>query len=165
MDESSKLICKIRMRCHMENKHLVHFLNQLLSNYFVMFVKLHRYHWFVQGKHFFRLHEVFEEMYDMFGEDLDEIAERILMIEGKPLATMAKYLDEATLQEANADDKETELMSQLKEDYEQIIKEIRETGMPLAEELADEPTLDMLIEIQGKLEKYVWMLRAYLAYD
>lgn len=153
------------MRWLMENQNLVNFLNQLLSNYFVMYVKLHRYHWFVQGRHFFRLHEKFEEMYDMFGEDLDVIAERILMIGGKPLATMAKYLDEATLEEATADDKETEMMNQLKGDYEQIIDEIRESGMRLAEELKDEPTLDMLISIQGKLEKYVWMLRAYLAYD
>lgn len=147
----------------MENKRLIQFLNQLLANYFVMFVKLHRYHWFIQGKHFFRLHELFEEMYDMFGEDLDEIAERILMIKGKPLATMAKFLDETTLEEANADNKETEIMKQLKEDYEQMIDELQKTGMPLAEELDDEPTLDMLIEYQGKLEKYVWMLRAYLA--
>lgn len=153
------------MRWLMENQNLVNFLNQLLSNYFVIYVKLHRYHWFVQGRHFFRLHEKFEEMYDMFGEDLDVIAERILMIGGKPLATMAKYLDEATLEEATADDKETEMMNQLKGDYEQIIDEIRESGMRLAEELKDEPTLDMLISIQGKLEKYVWMLRAYLAYD
>lgn len=149
----------------MENQKLVNFLNQLLSNYFVMYVKLHRYHWFVQGRHFFQLHEKFEEMYEMTAEDLDKIAERILMIDGKPLATMIKYLKEATLEEANADDKENEMIMQLKQDYKQLIKEIREQGIPLASEQEDEPTLDMLIAIQGKLEKYVWMLTAYQAYE
>jgi starvation-inducible DNA-binding protein len=101
----------------------------------------------------------------MFAADLDEIAERILMIEGKPLATMVKYLKEATLTEANADDKEDEMIQQLIEDYNQIISEIKEEGMGYADSENDEPTLDLFISLQGKLEKYVWMLKAYRAYE
>ncbi|RKQ38001.1 DNA starvation/stationary phase protection protein [Oceanobacillus halophilus] len=130
-----------------------------------MYVKLHRYHWFVQGRHFFTLHEKFEEMYEMVASDLDEIAERILAIDGKPLATMIKYLKETTLTEANADDKENEIIDQLTKDYKQIIDEIKEEGIPLAEKHEDEPSADLLITIQGKLEKYVWMLNSYRAYD
>lgn len=147
----------------MNNQHLINFLNQLLSNYFVMYVKLHRYHWYVQGKNFFRLHEKFEEMYEMFHEDLDVVAERILMIDGKPLATMAKYLEETTLSEANADDQEDEMITQLIKDYEQIVSEIVNEGMTLASDAEDEPTLDMLINFQSKLEKDLWMLNAYQA--
>lgn len=149
----------------MENQKLINYLNQLLSNQFVMYVKLHRYHWFVQGRHFFQLHDKFEELYNMHAADLDEVAERILMIDGKPLATMSKYLKEATLEEANADDKEDEMIAKLTRDYQQIITEIREEGIPLATELNDEPTVDMLISIQAKLEKYVWMFGAYRAYE
>ncbi len=148
-----------------ENKQLVQFLNQLLSNYFVMYVKLHRYHWFVQGRHFFTLHEKFEQLYEMFAEDLDEIAERILAINGKPLATMVKYLKETTLTEANADDKESEIVSQLVHDFQQIVKEIKEEGLSLAEENDDEPSADLLIGLQGKLEKEIWMLKSYQAYE
>jgi len=148
-----------------ENKQLVQFLNQLLSNYFVMYVKLHRYHWFVQGRNFFTLHEKFEQLYEMFAEDLDEIAERILAINGKPLATMVKYLKETTLTEANADDKESEIVSQLVHDFQQIVKEIKEEGLSLAEENEDEPSADLLIGLQGKLEKEIWMLKSYQAYE
>ena len=140
-------------------------MNQLLSNYFVMYVKLHRYHWFVQGRHFFTLHEKFEQLYEMFAEDLDEIAERILAINGKPLATMVKYLKETTLTEANADDKESEIVSQLVHDFQQIVKEIKEEGLSLAEENEDEPSADLLIGLQGKLEKEIWMLKSYQAYE
>lgn len=149
------------MRYQMKNQKLVNFLNQLLSNYFVMYVKLHRYHWYIQGHHFFQLHEKFEEMYDMFAVDLDEIAERILMINGQPLATMVKYVKEASLVEANADDQEEEMMEQLIQDYEQIISEIKSKGIPLAAEQKDEPTIDLLISLQMKLEKHLWMLSAY----
>src|SRR5699024_9175850 len=67
----------------------------------------------IQGRHFYELHRQFEEMYTEVASNLDEIAERILMIGGKPLATMTKYLKEATLDEANADDKENEVIQQL----------------------------------------------------
>ncbi|CDQ40036.1 MULTISPECIES: Dps family protein [Virgibacillus] len=149
----------------MENQKLIQFLNQLLSNQFVLYVKLHRYHWFVQGRHFFQLHSQFEEMYQEMAKDLDEVAERILMINGKPFATMIKYLKEATLVEASADDKENELMSQLIHDFEQIITEIRNQGLPEARQLNDAPSEDLLIGIQAKLEKYIWMLKAYIAYE
>lgn len=152
-------------RCVMENQKLINFLNQLLSNYFVMYVKLHRYHWFIQGKHFYQLHEVFEDMYKTTASDLDEIAERVLMIDGKPLATMIKFIKESTLEEATADDKEEEIIRQLISDYKQIIREIKDEGIPEASDQKDEPTVDLLVTLQGKLEKHIWMLHAYLAYE
>src|SRR5699024_1331855 len=96
---------------------------------------------------------------------LDELLERILMVVGEPLATLAEYLEEVTLEEANADDKENEIIAQLTKDYQQIITEIRDEGIPLASEQNDEPTADMLISIQAKLEKDVWMFGAYRAYE
>jgi starvation-inducible DNA-binding protein len=145
----------------MNNQKLINFLNQLLANYFVMYVKLHRYHWYIQGRQFFQLHEKFEEMYTMFASDSDMLAERILMINGQPLATMVKYIKEATLTEANADNEEEEMVSQLITDYGQIISEISTDGMKYATDLQDEPTVDLLITFHAKLEKYVWMLNAY----
>jgi starvation-inducible DNA-binding protein len=149
----------------MSEQRLINFLNQELSNFNVMYVKLHRYHWFIQGHHFYRLHALFEELYNEMAENLDEIAERILAIGGKPLATMTKYLDETTLKEAQADDKETEILNQLQADFGQMIKEIKETGIPLAEELHDEGTIDLLVGYLKQFEKHCWMFRAYLAYD
>lgn len=150
-----------RIVCDMKNQKLIQFLNQLLSNYFVMYVKLHRYHWYVQGEQFFQLHQQFEEMYKTFGQDLDMIAERILMIDGQPFATMIKYIKEATLTEASADNLNSEMIDQLIADYEQMIEEVQEEGIKYAHDVGDEPTLDMLISVQSKLEKYVWMLKAY----
>lgn len=145
----------------MNNQKLVNYLNQLLANYFVMYVKLHRYHWYVQGNHFFKLHEQFEEMYQLFGDDLDVLAERILMINGRPFATMEKFIKEATLVEANADNTEDEMIDQLIKDYQQIISEINAKGMKYATDLEDEPTVDLLVTFQAKLERYIWMLNAY----
>src|SRR5690625_4471365 len=126
-----------------------------------MYVKLHRYHWYIQGRNFFPLHELFEKMYAVFALYFVVLAERILMINGKPFATMVKYLKETTLTESNADDTESEIIVQLIKDYEQIIEEISNESMRYAAELEDEPTMDILTCFQYKLEKHVWMLSAY----
>ncbi|MUV39880.1 General stress protein 20U [Lentibacillus sp. JNUCC-1] len=145
----------------MEQQPLINFLNQLLSNQFVLYVKLHRYHWFIQGQHFFELHRLFESLYKETAQQLDDVAERILAIDGKPLATMAKFLEESTLVEASADDTETEIIHQLQTDYETLVHEIRETGLPLADKDGDEPSTDLLVSLQGIYEKHLWMLKAY----
>lgn len=143
------------------NKNHIHYLNQLLSNSFVLNVKFHRYHWYIEGRNFFQLHTVFEELYTYFADVSDELAERILMIEGKPLATMAAYLREASIEEATSDDTEEEIIAQIIEDLTELQNSIKNTGIPLAREEADEPTLDMLITMQQTLEKYKWMFKAY----
>ena len=83
------------------------------------------------------------------------------MIGGKPLATMSMFLKQGTLEEANADDTEDEMVDQLIKDIDQVAKEIRETGIPLAGEFEDEPTTDMLIEQLSAFEKDLWMLRSF----
>lgn len=146
----------------MENQKLINFLNQELSNIAVLYIKLHRYHWFIQGKHFFELHNKFEELYNEMAEDLDKVAERVLAIGGKPLATMIKYLKETTLIEAQADDEECEIIKQLINDFSQIVQEISGSGRKLAEELDDQPTMDLLNDLQGRVEKHIWMLKAFI---
>lgn len=145
----------------LENQPLINFLNQQLANQFVMYVKLHRYHWFVKGKQFFGLHELFQKMYEAVAEDLDKLAERILMIQGKPLATMTKYIKESTLSEADADDEDFEIMKQLQADFQQMVNEIKQDGFKLTQTHQDRPTEDLMIAMVAAYEKYIWMLQAW----
>ncbi len=55
-------------------------LNTLLADYHIYYQKLRNFHWNVVGKHFFDLHQKFEEMYDDDKIKVDEIAERILTL-------------------------------------------------------------------------------------
>lgn len=127
-----------------------------------MYVKLHRYHWYVQGKYIFQLHHQFAEMYQMFARDIKDLGERILMIDGRPFATMEKFIKETTLIEANADNTVEEMVHQLIDDYKQIISEISDDGLKQAEDVNDEPTIDLLVDFQTRLEEYIWMLNAFL---
>jgi starvation-inducible DNA-binding protein len=137
-------------------------LNNQLSNWNILYTKLHNYHWYVTGTDFFTLHEKFEEYYTEAGQYIDEIAERILTLKGKPVATLKKYLETTTIEEATGQEDSIEMVSVLVKDFEQIIKESKKL-IETAEDLHDQPTADMFIGIKSSLEQHVWMLNAYNA--
>ena len=72
----------------LENK-----LNEFLADLNVFYRKLQNYHWNVQGKDFFQVHAKLEELYNEINEQIDEIAEHILILGGQPLGTVKDYLD------------------------------------------------------------------------
>ncbi|GAB7387071.1 Dps family protein [Bacillaceae bacterium] len=135
--------------------------NKLLADLNVMYVKLHHYHWFVKGEHFFELHAKFEEFYTEIATYIDRIAERLLAIKGKPVATMKEYLQLASLAEASGDETPLQMVKNVAADFEKLIAELKE-GAALAERENDGVTADLLTEIRGSLEKHVWMLQAFL---
>jgi len=146
----------------LDDEKLIQFLNRELSNFTVLYIKLHRYHWYIQGKNFFTLHQFFENLYLEFSELIDVLAERILSIGGRPLATMSKFLDQKTIVEASADNEEREILKQLKDDFAQMANEIRETGIPLAEERKDDATVNDLTCCLKRFDKHIWMLNAFM---
>ncbi|KAA9004666.1 DNA starvation/stationary phase protection protein [Paenibacillus spiritus] len=136
-------------------------LNRQTANWSLLGVKLHHYHWFVKGSHFFTLHEKFEEYYNEAAGYVDELAERLLAIGGRPASTMKEYLELSTLEEAKGSEDAAAMVSQLIKDFSQIAEEAK-TLIALAEESGDQPTGDLLIGIRTNVEKHVWMLNAYL---
>ncbi|WP_054956245.1 Dps family protein [Paenibacillus dakarensis] len=136
-------------------------LNEQLANWSLLGVKLHHNHWFVQGPHFFTLHEKFEELYNMAAGYVDEIAERLLAIGGKPAATMAEYLKLAAIQEAAGESSAEQMVETLITDFKTIVEGMK-AGIEAADEQGDNPTADMLIGMRTEVEKLNWMLSAYL---
>src|SRR5690625_6148648 len=64
--------------------------NELIANQGVLFVKLHQYHWYVQGPHFFTLHVKLEELYEESNEYFDAFAERLIAKGEKPFSTLGR---------------------------------------------------------------------------
>lgn len=135
-------------------------LNRQIANWSVLYVKLHNYHWYVKGTQFFTLHEKFQELYEEAALNIDELAERLLAVNGQPLAKMVDYLENASVKEALGNESATEMVDQLIKDYTLIIGELKE-GMEVAQQAGDETTADMLLAIHTTLEKHVWMLSAF----
>ncbi|GGM29256.1 DNA starvation/stationary phase protection protein [Paraliobacillus quinghaiensis] len=145
----------------MEKKHLIDELNMQLANWNVLYTKLHNYHWYVTGPDFFTLHEKFEELYTEAAGYVDEIAERILTIGGKPLATLQDYLAQTSVDEAFNKEQPKEMVETLVKDFQLIVSESKEV-IVIAEENNDDVTADLFTGIIVSLEKHGWMLQAYL---
>ncbi|MFF2480194.1 Dps family protein [Paenibacillus sp. NPDC058071] len=135
-------------------------LNKQIANWSVLYIKLHNYHWYVKGTQFFTLHVKFQEFYEEAALHVDEIAERLLALQGSPIATMREYLNTSSINEASGTETATQMVDALIADFSAVIGELKE-GMAIAQADGDETTADMLLAIHTTLEKHVWMLRAF----
>ncbi|WP_019241764.1 MULTISPECIES: Dps family protein [Bacillus] len=136
-------------------------MNQQLTNWTVLYTKLHNYHWYVKGANFFTLHVKFEEFYTETATYIDEIAERLLTIGGQPVATLKETLEVATIKEANGGESADDMVKIILQDFTTLTKDIEQL-LEVAEEAKDEETADLFLGIKATLEKHIWMLQAYL---
>lgn len=143
------------------SKKLINTVNKQVANWTVLYVKLHNYHWFVKGENFFTLHDKFEEFYNEAGIHIDELAERLLALEGEPIATMKECLEVSSIKEAEGKETAEQMVKSVHENFSLLVNELKE-GMDLAAEVGDETTGDMLLAIHQALEKHNWMLKSFL---
>ncbi len=136
-------------------------LNQQIANWNVLYTKLHHFHWYVKGAHFFTLHAKFEELYEEAAATMDEFAERLLAIGGNPVSTLKGALELATINETNEKLTAEEMVQTVVNDFSLMIDELK-TGMEIAEQNNDEVTHDMFLGRMGELEKHNWMLKSFL---
>src|SRR5690625_1490883 len=119
----------------MDIERQIFLLNRLLANYFVLYIKLHRYLWYIKGEQSLSLLNWLKEKNAVCKQQIDHLVELILLLEGRPFATMEKYIKEATIEEASADDEITEMIQQLIVDTTEMLNSINEL---IEDELATE---------------------------
>ncbi|MCY1635625.1 Dps family protein [Marinifilum sp. D737] len=143
------------------NEREVEQLQILLANYQLYYQNLRNFHWNVRGRAFFELHAKFEELYTDASDKVDEIAERILTLDGHPLGNYSDYVAISTIQEANSNTSGEEMVQEVVDSHEVLIEKVRSV-IAEANENDDEGTLDILPAYISYLEKINWMLKAYL---
>lgn len=138
------------------------FLNQQVSNFAVLTEKIHHYHYYVSGPSFFTLHNELREEFKFSFQKVDDFAERLLMIGGKPVTTLREYLDLTTLVENQKEFKDPQHMIEgLISDYRQLVSELK-AGIALAENANDPVTEDFFIGIIEYYEERIWQFNAFL---
>ncbi len=138
----------------------VELLQQLLADFQVFYTNLRGFHWNIKGKSFFTLHSKFEEMYDDTAEKVDELAERILMLNGVPANKFSDYLKVAKVKEVSEVVCGQEAINNILDTYKVIIASERAL-LEQASEAGDESTVALMSDYLKEQEKTVWMLVAY----
>ncbi|MFS0766147.1 Dps family protein [Peribacillus phoenicis] len=146
----------------MAQKKLGTLVNKEIANFSVLYTKIHNYHWFVNGPHFFELHQKLEELYKEVTSNYDELAERLLAIGEKPVATLKEYMELTTIEEATGKENTEDMVQSVISDFEKLSEEFLEI-IEVAEQ-EDPVTADMLTGMKKSLNKHAWMLRAYLGH-
>ena len=136
-------------------------LNKQVATWSVMYTKLHNYHWYVKGPTFFTLHAKFEELYNEATLHMDEIAERLLTLGGKPTATLKEHLELSVVKEATGKESTEQMVGNIVKDFDTIMKSLKK-GMDEAAKDEDDMTEDLLNAIYQSIEKHQWMLNAFL---
>ncbi len=142
-------------------KELVNHLNLLLADYQLFYQNLRGLHWNIKGKDFFELHLKFEEFYNDAVIKVDEIAERILTLEGEPFHTFEDYLKNADVKAEKGITDGTEGVNIVVKNFSTIILKER-TILSLAGEAEDEGTASLMSDYITESEKTLWMLASYL---
>ncbi len=142
---------------------VIQILNALLSDEYVLYTKTRNYHWNVVGPQFNDLHKFFESQYEALDDIVDEVAERARSLGGRAAGTLAEFLQLARLKELPKQDRKArEMISDLLNDHEAIIRTLRVDLETAADRYHDIGTNDFLTGLMERHEKMAWMLRAFL---
>jgi len=136
-------------------------LNLLLADYQLFYQNVRGLHWNIKGREFFELHLKFEEYYDNAVIKIDEIAERILTLEGEPLHTFTDYLKASEIKEQKGITNGVDGVTIIIDNYKVLILKEREI-LSLAAEADDEGTVSLMSDYITETEKTLWMLNSYL---
>ncbi len=142
---------------------VVEILNNTLADLHVLYVKTRKYHWNITGPQFHDYHVLLESQYELLGEAIDQVAERIRQLGAPACATMQEFLQSARLKEQPGDNPDAMTMiANLRDDHEAVIRQLRKAADACDDPLHDMGTNDFLIALMQQHEKMAWMLRSIL---
>jgi len=136
-------------------------LNNLLANYQVFYQNLRGFHWNIKGKDFFELHLKFEEFYDDAVIKIDEIAERILTLDGTPLHKFEDYINQSSIEVAKGLFDGKTSVNIVMANFSILLQKERAI-LNLAGDANDEGTVSLMSDYISQTEKTLWMLKSYL---
>lgn len=144
-----------------KNKKVVSALEKLLADTYTLYLKTQNYHWNVTGPSFNSLHTLFQAQYEDMILANDLIAERIRTLGEKAPGSFSSFLKITSIKEENGNPKANEMVKNLAQDQETLVKSAQAV-LDAAQENGDDPTVDLAIGRMEIHQKNQWMLNAHL---
>ena len=124
----------------------------------VLYLTYTKYHWLTFGPHFRDLHLLFEEHSDQVLESIDELAERALMIDGKPLADPNQYLPASIVPPSQGDRSVKQMVEEAIASHDRVIKALHDDA-EIANKAGDIGTVDLFTRLVQVHQKARWFLK------
>ena len=136
-------------------------LNELLATYQLHYQNLRSLHWNIKGQNFFELHLKYEELYNRSQVIIDDIAERLLVLEEKPLFSYTQYLSHSKIEENAYITDGKEGMKYIL-NAQTVILSLENELLQLSNNVNDEGTSAMMSDLIREKEKTNWMFKSWL---
>ena len=138
-------------------------LNQLVADLSQMAMVVHQTHWYMRGPGFLTLHPMMDEFMDDLNEQLDEVSERLITLDGSPYSTLREMAEHTQIPDevGNWDRTIPERLATLVEGY-RYLADLYQKGIEVSGEEGDDPNQDLFIGFKTAIEKRIWMIQAHL---
>ncbi|MCI1904503.1 DNA starvation/stationary phase protection protein [Enterococcus hirae] len=138
-------------------------LNNFVADLSQGVTKIHQVHWYMRGVGFMKFHPLMDEYMDELNGYLDEIAERLIALDGDPYSTLEEFVEHSCISSEVGDWNKT-----MQDQLEVVIKVFRyladkfKEGIEISGEEGEDVSQDIFIGALGSLQKHIWMLEAHL---
>jgi starvation-inducible DNA-binding protein len=148
----------------METNPVVATLQREQASALVLYLNYKKYHWLTFGPNFRDLHLLFEEHGTQVQESVDELAERALMIDGKPLADPARYLPLSFVRPSEGELQVRQMVEEAIAAHDKVIAEMHKDA-DTAGKAGDIGTADLFTRLVQQHQKQRWFLKEILRKD
>lgn len=138
------------------SKPVVGHLNEAVGNAVVLWTSYKRYHWMLFGPRFRDLHKLFGDFADDVYGTIDELAERVRMLDGEPPTSLSAFEKMAVL-EAGTASSPKEMVTEALGAVTEVIDCMKE-GAEAAQKGNDPGSVDMFSKFVQIYEKQRWFL-------
>jgi starvation-inducible DNA-binding protein len=144
-------------------KEIASYLNSVLANEYSLFTKTLNYHWNITGPRFQIIHNFLGENYNELLLMMDEVAERVRMLDERPVSTIKGMVSNMEIKDAKESSPSAEsMLENLLMDHLTIQSQIKEIVSDNKKFSDDPGTADLLVGILRKHEMMSWKFRSQL---
>ncbi len=130
----------------------------------VLFLNYKKYHWLTFGPHFRDYHLLFEEHANQVLESIDELAERALMVDGRPIADASRYIPASLVSPSEGELAVRQMLDEALAAHDEIIHAMHDDA-EVATKASDIGTADLFTRLVQVHQKQRWFLKELLRKD
>ncbi|MDF7639228.1 DNA starvation/stationary phase protection protein [Lactobacillus sp. ESL0791] len=136
-------------------------LNQLVADLTQMHMIVHQHHWYMRGNRFLKLHPYLDKVMDELSGQIDEIAERLIALDGDPVSTLSDIAKMTKIKDEEPNWNETidERYAKIVDGYH-YLERLYQKGLEVSDEEGDYSTNDMFTGFHTAIQKRIWMMSA-----
>lgn len=136
-------------------------LNQLVADLTQMHMIVHQHHWYMRGNRFLKLHPYLDDVMDELADQLDQVSERLIALDGSPVSTLSEIAAKTKIKDEKGNWNETidERYGKIVDGYH-YLDDLYQKGLEVSDEEGDYSTNDMFTGFHTAIEKRIWMMSA-----